>query len=462
MTDPDIPVAILGAGISGLSTSWHLGHRNCVIFEAKDHYGGHLFSDHRNGFTFDDGPHISFTSNEYVKHHFGEFVDGDFEDMFIKATNYYKGHWIDHPAQTSLWQVPEPLRSRCVESFLDYTSREHEAPKNYEEWLHQAMGPVFADNFPAAYTRKYWTCEPKMLDVDWVGMRVLKPNRDDVVNGAKGPLPKTMYYVNGRSARYPSKGGFYSYLHKLADGADIRYGKRLSRIDFERRELGFDDGTSVTYGQLVTTIPIQVLINSAVSVPDGVKQASETLRSSHWLRLDFEVEHEAPREEVWYYVYDEDKYSVRISVTEHFAPSNAPLGKTGIQVEVYGSAWRPLRESEDVIQRKVLEELLDFGLIRGEEFVSHAERRMVHTGQIIYDLNRRGAIAELDRFFADQPVFRLGRYSEWKYLMTDSCFLGGRRTARLLQGQEDDTDWSGVAITKDDVPEAVSAAGAKA
>jgi protoporphyrinogen oxidase len=62
-----VPIAIVGAGLSGLSISSHLGHpKGTVIFEAKAHYGGHIHSETRDGFTWDDGPHISFTSNEYV------------------------------------------------------------------------------------------------------------------------------------------------------------------------------------------------------------------------------------------------------------------------------------------------------------------------------------------------------------------------------------------------------------
>jgi hypothetical protein len=37
--------------------------------------------------------------------------------------------------------------------------------------------------------------------------------------------------------------------------------------------------------------------------------------------------------------------------------------------------------------------------------------------------------------------------------MTDACVLGGRRAARQLRGQHDEADWTGVAITDDDVPE---------
>jgi protoporphyrinogen oxidase len=454
MPDRDVNIAILGAGLSGLSTSYHLGHaEGAVIFEAKQHHGGHVHSEQRDGFTWDDGPHISFTSNEYVKQFFAESVDGEYEELDIKAVNYFRGRWIDHPAQTSLWQVPEPLRTQCVQSFLDTVGREHAPPRNYEEWLHQAMGPTFADTFPAAYTRKYWTTDPASMDIDWIGLRVLRPEVDDVVNGAKGPLPGSMYYVNTRSARYPSRGGFWSYCHRLADGADIRYGMRVDRVDLDRRALHFEDGTEVTYRHLVSSIPLPALVAGAVEAPAEVRDAVSMLRSTHFYRIDVAVSHPPRREELWYYVYDEDKLSVRISVTERFAPSNAPAGRTGIQVEVYGSAFKPLPSDPEAVKVRVVDELVEMGLVDQPGAVESAHATFVPTGQILYDLNRREALRAVNRFLDRQGVVRVGRYAEWKYLMTDACLLGGRRAARHLLGSDDDTDWAGVAITDDDVPE---------
>ena len=65
-------VTILGAGISGLSASFHIGHERSQVYEAKPHYGGHIFSFVRDGFTWDDGPHVLFTDSEYVKQVFAE------------------------------------------------------------------------------------------------------------------------------------------------------------------------------------------------------------------------------------------------------------------------------------------------------------------------------------------------------------------------------------------------------
>ena len=50
---------------------------------------------------------------------FRDLVGGEFEEVQAEVVNYYKGHWIDHPAQSNLYQIPEPLRTQCLNSFLE-------------------------------------------------------------------------------------------------------------------------------------------------------------------------------------------------------------------------------------------------------------------------------------------------------------------------------------------------------
>ena len=96
-------IAIIGAGISGLAVSHHLHHENTIIFEATDRYSGHVHSETIDGFTWDDGPHVSFTVNAYVREFLNEMIEGEDEAIPSLASNYYRGHWIDHPAQVNLY-----------------------------------------------------------------------------------------------------------------------------------------------------------------------------------------------------------------------------------------------------------------------------------------------------------------------------------------------------------------------
>jgi protoporphyrinogen oxidase len=62
-------ILILGAGLSGLSTSYHVVHESCSILEKNNYLGGHIHSDHVSDFVFDGRPHLSFTSNEMSKNY---------------------------------------------------------------------------------------------------------------------------------------------------------------------------------------------------------------------------------------------------------------------------------------------------------------------------------------------------------------------------------------------------------
>jgi len=423
-------VTILGAGISGISTSFHIGHQRCLLYEAKQHYGGHVFSFVLDGFTWDDGPHVLFTDSEYVKEVFAEGVDGEFEERAPDVTNYYQGHWIDHPAQSNLYQIPEPLRTQCLQSFMEARSRELTRPANYEVWLHQAFGRVFADTFPAAYTRKYWTTEPANLGTDWIGARIYYPSVEDVKGGYNGPLGKSTYWV--KRFRYPSHGGFLAFLRKLADGARVQYGKTMERINFSKRSLLFSNGFQTEYETLVTTLPLPVLIRASEDAPDKVREAAEQLKTTRLLLVDIAARHPSKLKHPWVYVYDEDKLSTRITITENLSPYNAPEGCTGMSVEVCGSDYRPLPENRDEAARKVKTELLEMGLIESPDTVIYTNVRYSPWGQVIYDHNRKSALQTVNTFLDSLGVVRVGRYAEWKYAMTHDCLLKAKHEAEKM------------------------------
>lgn len=429
-------VTVLGGGISGLAVSYHLGHDNCVIYEADTHYGGHVYSEVQGSCVWDDGPHVSYTKNEYIRQLFCDLVDGQFEEVQAEVVNYYKGHWLDHPAQSNLYQIPEPLRTQCLNSFLEsrVESSTQRPPSNYEEWIHQAFGRVFADTFPAVYTRKYWTREPADLGTDWIGKRVYYPNVEDVTGGAKGPLGRSTYWVN--LWRYPSEGGFYNYTHQLAAGAQIEYGKKLVSVNFQKRLLGFEDGTQTRFDTLVSTLPLPVLIQCAEDAPTEVRDAASMLKATRLLLVRVVAGHPSVRKEPWLYVYDEDKISTRVSIQENFAPANAPDGKTALSVEVCGSDFKPLPVDRNAVVEQVQRELIEMGLVENPQAVESVTVRYCPWGQVIYDHNRRPALDRVNGFLEPFGVIRAGRYSQWGYMMTHDCVLRGKKIAEHLANRK--------------------------
>jgi protoporphyrinogen oxidase len=455
-------ILILGAGLAGLSASYHLGHERCLILEKEPLPYGHIGSTQRDGFTWDTGPHVSFTKHDYVRELFSASVGGAFDEYEVRVANYYQGHWIAHPAQTSLYQVPEPMRSACLESFL--ATRESESASaapasSYMQWLTRAFGPVFANTFPAAYTRKYWTRDANDLATDWIGDRIHYPNIDDVVEGSRGQLPRSTHYIS--KVRYPRSGGYEAFARKLKEGSNIRFGSEVSAIDLEREQVWLSDGQCIKYTRLVNTLPLPIFVNACMNAPQEIKEQARRLSCTQLLLVNVAAPHATRRPENWMYVYDEDKFSTRINCTELLTPGNAPSGWTGVQAEVYFSRHRPLTLQPEAVAAKVESELIEMGLIDPSQFApgtrSHRHMRLSQWANVIFD---HGTAPALDAIWSwleayglqreDDDVSPLtdwikppsprptsgklamaGRFGQWKYYWSDDCVLRGKRLADM-------------------------------
>jgi protoporphyrinogen oxidase len=450
-------VTILGAGLTGISAAYHTGHDQCISFEAKDYTGGHIFSHITDGYTWDEGPHVSFTKHNYVKELFAKSLDGNFLEFPVFPTNYYKGHWIPHPAQSNLYAVPEPLRTNCLEDFLQTRTQISNdfVPANYAEWLEAAFGKTFAHAFPFAYTEKYWTIPPEQLETNWVGERVFYPAVEQVKQGFEGPLPAQTHYIS--SIRYPASGGYHSFASLMEKGLQVVCNKKVTEVDLKAKTIFFSDKTKHSYRQLVSTLPLPDFIGYC-NAPAYVQEAASALSCSQLLLLNFEVNHSAIRSEQWLYVYDADKYSTRINFIELLSPQNVPADKGGIQVEVYFSKYRTPKEETSVICDKVAAELVEMGLVKTRESIARVTTQWIPYANVIFDhyyrnsmdtilqwLSTFGLVRESDDLlpmtdwdkkmnesFKPGDIILGGRFGQWKYYWTDDCVLRGKLIGNLL------------------------------
>ncbi|MDH4477145.1 MAG: FAD-dependent oxidoreductase [Verrucomicrobiaceae bacterium] len=447
-------ITILGAGIAGLSTSFHLGHGNCSIFERDPVHGGHAGSENFFGFTVDRGPHVSFTKNAYVKELFAKNVNRDFLEFPVRTRNLYQGTWIEHPAQAHLWQIPQPLRNICADEMIHAAgSPSAETPRNYRHWLELSYGKTFASNFPAAYTRKYWTTDPVNLSVDWLGPRMPKLDVKELQAGLVPETYQNLHYIT--SIRYPKSGGYQSFFDAFSHNADIHLAKQISSIDLVDRNLWFADGSRHQFDRLVSTIPLPDFVNRCVQVTDEVRQAAADLDCSQLLIVDIFAPHLQELPGHWFYVYDEDKWATRIHCIERLAPGNTPDGWTGVQVEVYFSKHKPYPGNPSTIAKQVAGEMVEMGFISGDDFAAGRCKfgwRWAPYANVIFTHPRRGALEKiwnwLERYgllrrsddldattdWTREPepeglITMAGRFAEWKYHWTDDCTLRGRQIA---------------------------------
>jgi protoporphyrinogen oxidase len=432
----DCDVAIIGAGIAGLGAADGVSEagRRATVFEASEHIGGHTSSVTRDGFTFDEGPHVSFTKDDRVRATFDAGAE-TIHEFAARITNYFTGLWLPHPAQCHLFGVDPDLISKCVEDLVESKLRPIEEPKNYEEWCIDGLGESFFREFTARYTRKYWTVDAHEMTTDWVADRMYAPRIGEVVRGALGNQQNGDFHYLSRF-RYPTTGGFESFLGALGRQADFCLGKRVSAIDVEARELRFADGSSARYKDLISTMPLPLLVRAIESdqCPADVRAAAERLRCTSVLLVDVAVARADLFDCHWFYVYDEDLLISRGHFPHMLAQANAPEGCGSIQLEVYFGAHKPLPAAPDDVAERVLDELVHLGILRGRSEVLWVRDRVVPFANVLFDHNRSSALEIIKSWLDATPGLEVaGRYGEWGYLWTDDSLISGWNAAARLE-----------------------------
>ena len=124
---------------------------------SEPHYGGHTASFVFEGkFTFDEGPHVSFTKHERLQKLFADSIDNKYETLHTKVNNYWKGHWIKHPAQVNLYGLPTDLIVNVIKDFVaaqhTRSRRDHElramAARQFRRHLRRDLPDGIHDQVP--------------------------------------------------------------------------------------------------------------------------------------------------------------------------------------------------------------------------------------------------------------------------------------------------------------------------
>lgn len=419
-------VAVIGAGLAGLAAASrirHLGH-DVLVFEATGGWGGHARSDERDGFVFDEGPHVSFTADPRVRDVFA--AGSDVVEQRLRLSNVFGEHRLPHPVQCHLQGLPADLVAACILDLID-ARRAEASPRDYEEWCVAAFGRTFADTFTRRYTRKYWTVDPTELSTEWIGRRVYRPSVADVVRGALGcEADDGHHYIT--TVRYPAAGGFQSFGRALLVSDVIRYDAAVVAVDPIARTLRFASGREAGYEALISSMPLPELVRcvaAAAPVPSDVRIAADRLRCSSVCLIDIALATVPPVTDHIVYIYDEDIPTSRVSAPHTLAAANAPPGCGALQAEIYFSPQKPLPATPETLVDVTVDDLVRVGLISSRRDVKWARHRTLRYANVMFTHDHAAAAAVVRQWAADLGIALAGRYGEWGYHWTDDAVRSG-------------------------------------
>jgi protoporphyrinogen oxidase len=423
-------IALVGSGMAGFGAAHRLHAEGIrpVVYEKSPYYGGHTasFRD-RAGFMFDIGPHISFTKDPRIQELFAGYVDQKYESVQINLNNYWRGLRITHPVQLHLNALPNDLIVEIIADFVKEQGQERPIA-NYEDWLIASFGRKFAEMFPMQYTRKYHLTSAANLSTDWLGPRIYRPSLEELLRGALAPWQPELHYIT--HFRYPTTGGFFSYLREFPGLADFRLEHELVAVDPKKKELRFSSGVTTGYSALISSVPLPDLVPMITGAPRDVVDASQRLACSTCVLVNVGVKRDDLSTSHMTYFYDEDVAFTRLSFPHMLSATNAPPGCGSVQAEVYFSRkYRPLTQQPDELIDRVIADLRRTGTLREDDEIVSRHARLVPYANVIFDLDRAPALATVHGYLDDVGIAYCGRYGDWGYMWTDESFISGERAA---------------------------------
>jgi protoporphyrinogen oxidase len=421
---------ILGAGMAGLGAAarFRAEGRAARILDKKAYAGGHTATHTRDGYVFDEGPHVSFTKQEKIKTAFAEAVGNDYLSIDAKIDNYWQGQFIRHPVITNMHGMPHDVVVKCIRDYVEAGKNPSTHIGNYEDWLVASYGRTYAETFPMMYTRKYHTTTAANMSTDWVGPRLYQAKLDEVLTGALSSESPNIHYV--QDYRYPRHGGFAAFLGGLVRASEIQLRHEVTAIDPTRRELRFQDGRTSNYDGLVSSVPLTDLIPMIKGAPKDVVEAAQLLACTSVVLVNLGIDREDVSKASWTYFYDDEFPFSRVSFPRTFSPHVVPAGCSSIQAEVYFSnKYKPLTGSADTCIDPTIDGLRRCGIIHPDDKILYCEAMYIPYANIIFDLDRAAAVGKVHGFLDDIGVAYCGRYGDWGYLWSDEAFISGENAA---------------------------------
>jgi len=420
-----LPVAILGAGLTGMSAAIELTRAQVPhrIFERLAQPGGHVITLEDHGFRFDRTGHLLHLKNELLRAQVLDWIGPDYVQVERRSVIWSSGVYTRYPFQANTFGLPAQVAYECVQGFIAaHFAANKPEPQNFEEFCSVHFGEGFSRHFMIPYNSRLWGVHPREITSAWCQRFVPMPKLEDVIAGAVGLNDRELGY--NANFIYPRLG-----IGELSRGMarhvpELELERSPLAIELSTRELVFEH-ERVPFDVLVSTMPLPTLIALLDRVPSEVREAAAKLRCSHLDYLDVALRRPSGKDFHWAYVPEAKYPFYRVGCYSHFSAALAPPGKAGLYVELADRTRPDLTE----LLPRVAAGLIEMGVIDSPDEIEFARARRIDHAYVIFDHDYFAALDVIRPFLERSRIISAGRYGDWNYSSMEDAILFGKAAA---------------------------------
>jgi protoporphyrinogen oxidase len=434
-----VKIAILGAGVSGLSLARFLiegGVRpdQVHLFESDSRIGGLCQSKTVDGYTYDvAGGHILYSKDKPAMDWMKRCAGG--EPAFVKKDRHtrirFEHRWVNYPFENGLGDLPPEANFDCLSGYVKAWHQRlvdgSSAPADFASWIRWRFGDGIARHFMDPYNVKVWKRDLAHITSDWVAGRVPDAPVDDVLRSSIGI--RTEGYTHQSIFYYPRRGGFQAITDGIGSTVLTRVRLKTPVTDLvphgSRWRVNGEE-----FDLVVSTLALTDMPRIVKGMPDGVARAMVELEYNGVVCILLALDRPEHPDLSWIYLpHDSQGPTNRVTYMSNYAPENAPRGKSSFLCEVTLPGGAPYPGAE--LERDVIDGLVHAGLMRREEVLFH-DRSEIRHAYVVFDheyaARRKVALDWLET----NGIVPLGRFGRFEYDNSDQCVIKARALAERL------------------------------
>lgn len=423
-------IVVIGAGPAGLSASHHL-RSDHVVLEGQRETGGLCRSFELAGAVFDLGGHAYFTKHPEVR----ELVESVcLTGLYTQPRRAFvrsHGTFVRYPFQSHLHGLPHDVVVDCLAGLVEaVAARGEHPPRTVAEWIQRSFGPGIAHHFLTPYNEKIWAHPLDQISPEWSSERIITPDVRSIVAGALAPVEFRDF--PNVEVGYPAEGGFQNLYEGLGRRELVRTGEGARSLELERRRLTTTRDLTIDFTHVISTMPLDELVDIAVDAPSCCREAADRLRFFSLTLVNLVVDRSAITEMQRIYSADPEVPFHKLVLNSNSSATLRARDVFGIQAEVSRSEHKPL-DRPSLVERTI-DSLQAMGVLENDDSIVESSLVDVDRAYPVYTAETTAAREHLLDHLASWGVSCAGRFGEWLYINSDTAVMRGRERALAIEG----------------------------
>lgn len=400
-------VAVIGAGISGLSVARLLGNRYRVtVFECENLPGGLIRCERIDGNLFHVcGGHVFNSKRKDVLDWFWNHFNQ--EEEFIKADRnsvvfMEDGKRIPYPIENHAYLFSEDKLKRFIDDLVgisqDSVRKGNCQIRNFEEFLLTRFGSTLYEEYFRPYNEKVWRRNLSEVPISWLEGKLPMPTVAEMIYNNIHHV-KEKEFVHS-SFWYEKNNGSQHIVDTLSNGLDIRCNFK-GKLQFNPSLKNW-----IVNGEAYDIIIFCGNVKTLLPMLEGIHLEAygtevEKLESHGTTSVFCEIEKNPFS---WIYMPSRLHEAHRIICTGNFAETNNVGGKMTGTIEF----------TDFIIQNDILDNLSRIPL--SPKYLTHRYNKYTYP---IQNMNTREMIKSMKQHMKQYNLYMTGRFADWEYYNMD-------------------------------------------